>query len=105
MSKTIWKYPIPIADVQDVAMPEGARILCVQTQGELPCLWALVDPTAPPAPRKILIAGTGHTRDDLDLAQYLGTFQLAGGALIFHVFENVWESVTAAIETLEAMAT
>jgi hypothetical protein len=41
--KTIHKYPLHIADRQTVAMPRGARILTVQMQHEVPCLWAQFD--------------------------------------------------------------
>ena len=41
--KTIWKFPVPVNDGNVLEMPEGAKILSVQVQGETPCLWALVD--------------------------------------------------------------
>ena len=88
--KTVWKFPLDVADTQLVEMPANAHILTVQEQHGMVCLWALVNPAMPPEGRKILIAGTGHERQDLDaLVNYISTFQLAGGALVFHVFEDV----------------
>lgn len=87
---TIWKYPLEAEDEQVMAMPKGARILTVQTQNETPCLWAMVNPTeARIEKRKIYTHGTGHpVADDPDTLAYLGTYQLRGGALVFHVFER-----------------
>lgn len=86
MSKTIWKFPLTVADVQHVAMPTGAEILCVQTQHEGPCLWVRVDPSATMEKRSIAIVGTGHPAPEPSDGDYIGTFQIHGGALVFHVF-------------------
>ena len=43
--KTIWKYDIKPASKQEIAMPEGAVILTVQTQRGSPCLWVEVETT------------------------------------------------------------
>lgn len=81
----IFKYPIEATDSQGIEMPAGAKILCVQTQGEQPCIWAQVDPHERMVRRQIWVYGTGHhmlrTQD-----KYVGTFQLSGGSLVFHVF-------------------
>jgi hypothetical protein len=66
-------------------MPEGAEILTVQMQNGEPCLWALVDAHLPTTNRKILIRGTGH--DASGVGRYISTFQMKGGALVFHAFE------------------
>lgn len=98
MKKTIWKFPLRVDDEQIVTMPDNAHILCVQMQADEPHLWALVDPEKPPRERKILISGTGHMREDLDgLVNYIGTFQMYGGGIIFHVFEAVIYGVESAI--------
>ena len=85
--KTIWKYPLDVADHQVLNIPAGAEILCVQVQNGQACLWALVNADAPPARRGIFIHGTGHEVNRL-AGKYIGTFQLMGGALVFHVFEE-----------------
>lgn len=100
MNTAIWKYALEVEDRQKILMPKNARILCVQTQAitmlgtktESPCLWAMVDPEEDRRElREILIAGTGHTRDDLsEFTTYLGTFQLLGGSFVGHVFEAMF---------------
>ena len=81
----IWKYIIRTTDVIAVTMPRGAKILCVQIQREEPCIWALVDPNATIETRWLRIYGTGHPIDEL--GEYVGTYQLHNGSLIFHVFD------------------
>ena len=85
--KSIWKFPLQVMDSQEIEMPSHAQVLTVQVQGEQPCLWAIVTPYAPKVTRTVRIYGTGHPApDDLSRADYVGTFQLMGGGLIFHVF-------------------
>lgn len=87
MDRTIYKYPLTVADRQEIRMPDGAQILCVQVQRGMPCVWALVDPAAPQARKAIYIYGTGHAIP-ADPGRYIGTFQVQGGDLVFHVFEH-----------------
>lgn len=84
---TIWKFPIRVADEQSVRMPEGAKILHVGVQNETPCLWAMVESTAPQESRIIAMRGTGHPASGLEGAAFLGTIFMYGGQLVFHVFE------------------
>ena len=83
--QTIWKFPLDVTGYQRVNMPAKAKILCVQTQGGYPCLWAQVESTSEVEPRAFVIAGTGHPQDTG--GKYIGTFQLHGGELVFHAFE------------------
>ena len=96
--RIIYKYPLEVKDYQVVTMPKNAQILTVQAQREKPCIWALVDTDnepeeryfrmAGPEKRYFRMAGTGHPIRLKDkLLRYIGTFQLMGGDLIFHVFE------------------
>lgn len=87
MAKTIFKYPLLAADRQVIAMPEGAELLCVDSQHGRPCLWAIVDPDFPSESRPIEIRGTGHLLGDV--GAYVGTFFLEDGDLVFHVFDGV----------------
>jgi hypothetical protein len=85
--KTIWKFPLKIADRQEVAMPADAKALTVQLQGGVPCLWALVDSGNPPKQYPVWMHGTGHDATDASyMGRYLSTIQIKGGALIFHFF-------------------
>lgn len=84
--KTIWKFELTITDEQIINMPRGGQILTIQTQNEVPCIWALVDPINSKEIVTIHIFGTGHPIRDNFNGKYIGTFQLQGGSLIFHVF-------------------
>ena len=82
--KEIWKYII--RPVDHISMPEDAEILCVQMQGDKPCIWVLLDPTKEKRTRLIRSYGTGHPIPE-DPGRYIGTFQMKDG-LIFHTFEG-----------------
>lgn len=84
--KVIWKYPLHAADSASILMPEGARILTVQTQDGQPQIWALVDQAAKPVPHYFRIVATGQPFTLPEVCAYIGTFQMHGGALVFHVF-------------------
>ena len=88
--KKIFKYPLEITDTQFVELPLGAKILTAQMQGNQLCLWAIVNtlPEAVKKNRRIEIIGTGNPMPTGEL-EYISTFQVHGGSLIFHVFENI----------------
>jgi hypothetical protein len=87
--KTIHKYPIKIEDHFTVMMPWHAQILCVQVQRDEPFIWALVDTRNSLVTRHFLLRGTGHDASEVAIndAKYVGTFQLHGGDLVFHLFD------------------
>jgi hypothetical protein len=87
MTQEVWKYEIPMTDNFSLEMPIGAKVLCVQTQHNTPCIWSLVSPGVGRVTRSFRLAGTGHPID-LDGLTYIGTFQIYGGSLVFHVFEK-----------------
>jgi hypothetical protein len=71
-------------------MPQDAKILCVQTQNDMPCIWAIVNEEAEPRENRLFhIYGTGHEIKNLENKKYVGTYQLQGGVLVFHVFEII----------------
>ena len=57
---TIFKYELKITDEQKIDIPEGAKILSVQMQGDTPCLWAMVNTKNKLESRSIAIIGTGN---------------------------------------------
>jgi hypothetical protein len=81
--RTVFKYPFPIRDEIEVSMPEGAHIVAVQLQDNQPTMWAEVDTTKTPWPRKFRIFGTGHPISDG--LRWIATFQM--GSLVWHVYE------------------
>ena len=86
--KTIWKFPFEVTDSIEIEMATGAEILHVDVQAGQPCLWARVDNNRCKEIRRFRVAGTGHPLDDERLA-HIGSFFLAGGTLVFHLFERM----------------
>jgi len=74
-------------DEQIVLMPIGAKILCLQIQNDIPCVWAVVDTSVGHEGRVFSTYGTGHETPKYP-GIYIGTYQLHNGALVFHVFEK-----------------
>lgn len=90
----VFKYDVPLDDEVSINLPEGAQVLTFQAQREQPCIWALVDPSARPRPRRFRIAGTGHDIENAHELRYVGSAQLHGGNLVFHLFEYVAEVIS-----------
>ena len=90
MLQSVFKYAFEVEDHFDLSMPKDADILSVQVQGEQPCIWALVEPGAAIEHRHFRLVGTGHPiSENIDTLEFIGTFQLRGGILVFHLFEVV----------------
>ena len=91
MKKSIWKFTVDVNDIVKLSMPKGAEILTVQTQHEIPRIWALVDPENEKEKRYFEIFGTGHPIPiDMGIERkYINTFQLEEGRLVFHLFERI----------------
>lgn len=89
MKKQIWKFELHNTDRQEVEMPISSEILTIKTQRGTPCLWALVNPSAEKEVRIFEVFGTGHdVYYDMGISRnYINTYQLNGGGLVFHVFE------------------
>lgn len=88
--RTVWKFPLEVTDLQEIAMPQGAEILHVGNQFPVNVstldLWAIVDPNAPVVARKLAIHGTGHPV--MEGGTHIGSVITAGGALVWHVFDH-----------------
>ena len=83
----VYKYEVPVTSVFMLYLPRGAKILSFQTQREKPTIWALVDETVDDTEqRAFFLVGTGHPVPD-DLT-YIGTTLMAGGDLVWHLFEK-----------------
>ena len=89
MKKQIWKFGI-IPSQKTIEMPKGAKVLSVQMQNDIPCIWVLVDPKADKTKRTFEIFGTGHDIEcDGISREFIGTFQMHSGSLVFHLFERI----------------
>jgi len=86
--ETIWKFPVSLVGHQTIEVPCDAVPLCVQVQHEVVCIWYRVSPDAPAQFRSIYIHETGHDLSP-NARKYIGTFQIRGGRLVFHVFEGM----------------
>jgi len=82
----VWKFKLDLDHCQSISMPAGAKILAIQVQFNQPRLWCLVDPTARLTDREFVTYGTGH-EIDAEGHHYVGTYQIDGGRLVYHVFE------------------
>ena len=83
----VWQFSFEAEDRRvEIRMPEGARILTVQTQGNRPCIWALVEEGKPLVVRRFHIYEVGQTVSS-EIGDYVGTYQLEGGARVLHMFE------------------
>ena len=85
--EAIWKFPLSIGDSETISMPTGAKVLCVQVRGATPCIWAIVDTKARTEERTFATYRTGHEHIAI-AGNFIGTYRLYGGGLVFHVFEE-----------------
>lgn len=83
MATTIYKYTLQLGRTV-LDMPDCARALSVQMQGEHMCLWARVEPRRPTERRIFDVYGTGHPMP-ADPGDHVGTVQVDG--LVWHVFD------------------
>lgn len=104
----IFKYTLGTPGASGVlalSLPKGAKLLTVQMQGDVPQLWALVDPEKPKEIRSLRVIPTGIEVGQV--SSYLGTFQIRNkspsekgcdiyippeargpATMVFHVFED-----------------
>lgn len=93
---TIYKYAVEMTDEFTVVMGANAIILSVQVQHGTPQMWVLVHPRAKAVERRFAVYGTGNPVAQPDW-QFVGTFQLYGGDLVFHLFAEPERASAAAI--------
>lgn len=83
----IFKYTLLAEQRQLLMMPEGAELLTVKMQDQMPVLYALIpDPEADPVTRIIRFVTTGEVFSDEGLT-YIDSF-IADGWFVGHVFEQ-----------------
>jgi len=87
MYKRIYKYPVKPGKFE-IELPRGARVLSVATQKNDAVMWVLLDPNERVMEkRRFATIGTGHDADVVSGWNFVGTFQLDDGALVFHLFD------------------
>lgn len=88
--QAIYKFDLPFTEHIQLQMPEGAIIFNVATQYEAPRIWAICDTEAALVVRRLEMRATGQPFDGSE-AMYLGTFQMLGGDLVYHLFEREYD--------------
>ena len=90
--RSIYKYDVVEAKNGIIEGPI-TKLLTAQVQHGSIKVWAEVDTTAENVKYQVIPIGTGWPLDPpvgeqcvLDTHQYLGSVQLAGGSLVFHVY-------------------
>lgn len=87
MSQSVWKFPLQVADEQIIEVPLGAKPLNAEMQNDELCLWMLVNPAVEKVTKKVHIHGTGHKVSDfVTVGDYVDSFMMLNGSLVFHVF-------------------
>lgn len=84
--KTIYKYKTDVG-ITSLMLPQGAQILSVALQHEVPHVWALVETDNEKVIRKLIWLGTGHPARGAEDGRFVGTVVMDGGSLVFHLFE------------------
>lgn len=90
--RSIYKYNITTAENGIIEGPI-TKLLTAQIQHGTIVVWAEVDTSKPNRKFQVIPLGTGWNLDPpseagciLDTHQYIGTVQVASGALVFHVY-------------------
>ena len=84
----IYKYPLRLVHRQTIALPPEGKVLSIQIQNHIPCLWAMLQSETPTRSTDIVIVGTGCAFDNTGL-EYIDTFQI--GISVWHVFRRASE--------------
>lgn len=84
MTQVVWKWTLRDGE-NHLELPEGARILTMQMQGDDAQIWALVETEQRPLEQvTVWVVGTGVPLPEGKDLGYIGTVQLFGGALVVH---------------------
>lgn len=87
MTQLIHKYPLQLTELQTIKLPKGAKIVSVQEQRGVICVWALYSPPCEMENRTFQIAGTGQPFEFKGPPANAWTVQQGG--YVWHVFEVV----------------
>lgn len=87
--KRIYKYPLNFPNTT-LEVPRGSRVLTVQVQRGVPCVWIECDPDAELTRLSLQVFGTGHAVPDG--LRYVSTIQEADGALVWHFYQEKEEA-------------
>lgn len=89
----IYKYALPPTDKPTIHLPKGAKILTIQAQQNLPQIWAEVNPDEKETEAiTFRTFGTGREMTGIEPGthlEYVGTWQINEGLLVFHTYKVV----------------
>jgi len=85
--RTVYKYPLDLADVQEVRLPRASEILHVGEQDGSLFLWAWVNTSEPRESVTIALCGTGHPAPEPLEARHIGSVVMLGDRLVWHFFQ------------------
>jgi hypothetical protein len=85
----ILKWELRLVGMQTIELPSQSKILTVQMQRQVPCMWTLCDESLPMEKLDVVLMPTGYEAPDW---HYRGTVQLHGGELVFHAFTR-WQGL------------
>jgi len=89
--KVVYKFTLNLDEEETVIedISRSAKILSVQAQRDIPCLWVLIDTESFNwEDRTFVIKMTGEHFGDSQL-NYVGTFLLDNESFVGHVFEKI----------------
>lgn len=88
MPEVVHKYPLACMSGRAlVTMPRRRRVLSLQAQDNVPCVWAMIDPDSPLETVAFDCVPTGVPVPET-AGPYLGTVLLDGGVFVLHIFEG-----------------
>lgn len=90
-AKKIFKYQLSIDYRQSIKIPKNGIIRKLGIQKDTACLWVEVDTTNDLEDRIFLIFSTGQIIRDENI-NYIDSFTLYKGELVFHVYEQLINS-------------
>lgn len=81
----IFERELKLADLQVLTVPWNSKMLTVQVQNGVPCIWYESDPNNSLTDIKIAIYATGQDMPDIKQT-YIATFQMEESKKIYHVY-------------------
>lgn len=86
-SAVIYKYPFVVDHRVEITLPEFHKILKVECQNDVACMWVLVNPKSNAVKRAFRIFGTGHIiPSELPWTNFIATFQQR--SFVWHIFKE-----------------
>lgn len=83
--RTVWKYPVPVADQFTVRLPVEHVVLHVEKQDGQACMWVEVDDEDESIDVQFYVEGTGHPL--VDSAVWCDTW--LDGPFVWHLYEGL----------------